>query len=153
MRRHSATSRAGWQSLTQALRTARPWHPHFAADVAVNTAWAYATLHDHGYLHGDVHPGNVLVDDDGTVTLIDFATAVPVGQTGPGAGVPAYHEPELAGALLQGGSHSITPRGEQYSVATIILEALLGHHPITLPLDTDGCVQAIACQTLPLPWP
>lgn len=33
---------------------------------------AYATLHAHGIVHGDVHPNNVLVTEEGAVRLVDF---------------------------------------------------------------------------------
>ncbi|ODU49325.1 MAG: hypothetical protein ABT07_04775 [Microbacterium sp. SCN 70-10] len=56
-----------------------------AADVAEYRRWAVALaariarvvddVHAAGFSHGDLHPGNVLVGDDGAVTLIDFEMA------------------------------------------------------------------------------
>ncbi len=34
-----------------------------------------AGMHERGVVFGDLHPGNILVDEDGTVTFIDFETA------------------------------------------------------------------------------
>ena len=42
-------------------------------------ARAYALLHAARVVHGDVHPGNVLVAADGSVTLVDFGFAVADG--------------------------------------------------------------------------
>ena len=43
--------------------------------LAQSIAQTYATLHERGVLHGDVHPSNVLLRRDGTVVLIDFGVA------------------------------------------------------------------------------
>ena len=56
-------------------------------DLACGIADAYAALHELGVLHGDVHPRNIFIADDGTVRLIDFgygvlATAPPRVGTG-----------------------------------------------------------------------
>jgi ubiquinone biosynthesis protein len=41
---------------------------------------AYLMLFEHGFFHGDLHPGNVFVQPDGTISLIDFGM---VGQFTP----------------------------------------------------------------------
>jgi serine/threonine protein kinase len=46
-----------------------------ARDLALAVAARYADLHEFGVLHGNVDPGNVLVDADGHVTLVDFGQA------------------------------------------------------------------------------
>lgn len=43
----------------------------FLCHVAANTARAFALLHEHGHVVGDVNHGNLVVADNGTVTLID----------------------------------------------------------------------------------
>lgn len=37
-------------------------------------------VHARGWAIGDLHPGNVLIDDDDQVTVIDFEDATPIGQ-------------------------------------------------------------------------
>ena len=63
----------------------------------------YARLHERGFVHGDIHPRNILVDRDNRIALLDFALAIRIGKDDAGvprAGVPFYYEPELARALL-----------------------------------------------------
>ncbi len=45
-------------------------------DVARRVATLYATMiFSHGFFHGDPHPGNILVLDDGRIGLLDFGLA------------------------------------------------------------------------------
>ncbi|MFN0250950.1 MAG: ABC1 kinase family protein [Kofleriaceae bacterium] len=45
-------------------------------DVARRVAGLYATMiFEHGFFHGDPHPGNILVLDDGRLGLLDFGLA------------------------------------------------------------------------------
>jgi serine/threonine-protein kinase len=37
---------------------------------------AYVRLHEKGIVHGDVHEGNVLIDRDGSITLLDFGLRI-----------------------------------------------------------------------------
>ncbi|HEY3329189.1 MAG TPA: protein kinase [Capsulimonadaceae bacterium] len=46
-----------------------------AIDYIVQLADALRIIHGASYLHRDIKPGNILVADDGRVTLIDFGTA------------------------------------------------------------------------------
>lgn len=44
----------------------------WALEVCAKTDAAISLIHAAGYTHGDLHPGNVIVRDDGRVTLLDF---------------------------------------------------------------------------------
>ena len=77
---------------------------------------AYA--HERSVVHGDISPGNVLVDTAGTSRLIDFGLAGPSGSSG-SAGTAAFCAPEsVAGA-------PVTPASDVYSSAAV-LRYLLG---------------------------
>jgi hypothetical protein len=57
---------------------------HFArrslgADVIQRTEDILKAAHARGVTHGDLHKDNILVNDDGSVTLIDWATAICFG--------------------------------------------------------------------------
>jgi serine/threonine-protein kinase len=66
---------------------------------------AIAHLHAHGYAHGDLNPGNLVVDDRDHVTLVDFGVARPLGEGGVVRGTHAYMAPEQV-------------RGEAWTTAT-----------------------------------
>lgn len=62
-------------------------------------------VHAAGFAHGDVHPGNFLVDDDGGITLIDFEMARPVTENAPVAiGAPGFVAPDFVSADARGGA-------------------------------------------------
>lgn len=116
---------------------------------------AYASLHERGVVHGDVHPGNVLVAPDGAVRLLDFGVAafsrVPADlidlAAPPRGGVAFYYEPECARAMLEGGA-PLPPSfaGEQYSVAALIYFLLSGAHYCDFSLTREAMLRQIAEQ-------
>jgi hypothetical protein len=57
------------------LRTDRAAYTRWALDVHRQVAEAVAAIHAHGVVYGDLHMFNIMVGDDGTVTLIDFEVA------------------------------------------------------------------------------
>jgi DNA-binding helix-hairpin-helix protein with protein kinase domain len=72
----------------------------FLVHVGANIARAFAVIHEHGHILGDVNHGNLLVGSDGTVVLIDCDSF----QIGTGSnvftcdvGVPLFTAPELHG--------------------------------------------------------
>jgi serine/threonine protein kinase len=64
-----------------------------AAAVVAAVARGAATLHAHGWVHGDIVPQNVLLGREGTV-LCDLGVARPIGEPGPVRGTAAYMAPE-----------------------------------------------------------
>ena len=83
-----AASRAGWRNADHGggRRVTRStwWRSAAMSAVVARSPWpcveAYADLHRHGVLHGDVHPGNILLDADRRVRLIDFGLAAVPGR-------------------------------------------------------------------------
>jgi serine/threonine-protein kinase len=55
---------------------------------------AVAHLHAHGWVHGDVNPGNLVVDDDDRTMLIDLGVSRKIGEAGAVRGTHAYMAPE-----------------------------------------------------------
>ncbi|MGZ8437857.1 MAG: lanthionine synthetase LanC family protein, partial [Candidatus Limnocylindrales bacterium] len=100
---------------------------------------AYAHVHGRGVLHGDVHPNNVLVDADGSVTLIDFGLATRPGHpTVPRGGVDFFMEPETAAAQAQGaGASPLTAAGEQYGIGALLYRLLTGGYTHSFSLEPD----------------
>ncbi|WNV75730.1 serine/threonine-protein kinase [Geodermatophilus sp. DSM 44513] len=89
-------------------------------------ASALAEAHRVGLVHRDVKPGNILVRDDGSVTITDFGIAwsagsVPLTRTGQVIGTPQYLAPEVAE-----GRHAL-PASDVYALGLVGYECLTGH--------------------------
>jgi eukaryotic-like serine/threonine-protein kinase len=122
---------------------------------------AYHALHRQGVVHGDIHPGNILVDDEGNVTILDMGRsrlveeerASEAVEADPArAGVPYFYEPEIAKALLAGAAPPpATVRAEQYSLAAIIYYLITGHHHVDFAPEY-GALLAQIVERPPLPF-
>ncbi|MEH0985766.1 class III lanthionine synthetase LanKC [Micromonospora sp. CPCC 205556] len=58
----------------------RAAYTRWALDVHRQVTEAVDAIHAHGIVYGDLHMFNILVGPDGTVTLVDFEVAAPVGE-------------------------------------------------------------------------
>ncbi len=90
--------------------------------------------HQRGVIHRDVTPGNVLVDADGAVKVVDFGIAgdtADAADRGAGeiAGTPAYASPEQ----LAGDGAVFDVRTDVYGLGVLLYELLSG----VLPHDVD----------------
>jgi serine/threonine-protein kinase len=113
-------------------------------------ARAFGWIHQHGIVHGDVHPGNVLVDRQDRVRLIDFGLAQFTAGAGPAesgierGGVTLFLEPELARCLLADEPlPPATPAGEQYAVAALMYQLLTGFPYLDFSLERQALLRQI----------
>ncbi len=92
--------------------------------------------HQHGILHRDVKPENLMFSGEGTLKVTDLGIAKVIGGSstlatryGEILGTPAYIAPEQA----QG--YELTPATDVYAAGTLLYELLAGRLPF--PADTD----------------
>jgi tetratricopeptide (TPR) repeat protein/TolB-like protein len=125
------------RTLTELLKDGR-MEASAVIPIARQVAEALADAHDHGIVHRDVKPGNVMLTERGLVKVLDFGLAhfaPPAGEdsaTWSGAhgalagalvGTLAYMSPEQARGL------SIDGRSDVFSLGVVLYELLAGRRP------------------------
>ncbi|GCF08533.1 hypothetical protein KDI_20970 [Dictyobacter arantiisoli] len=111
-------------------REGNPLPPSEAIRLTLQICDALAYCHVHGVFHRDIKPENIMVQDDGTIKLIDFGVALLAGArrvtwrglTGT-VGTPDYMSPEQ----IRG--ERGTASSDIYAVGVILYEMLCGHPP------------------------
>ena len=104
-----------------------------AAETAARISDALNYAHDHGVLHRDVKPSNILLRADGSPVLSDFGiakiiepdgvTGETLTETGTDLGTPDYRAPE------QSIGGNIDGRADQFSLGVVFYEMLTGRKP------------------------
>jgi len=107
-----------------------------ALRIATEVAGALAYAHSHGVVHRDIKPENIMLSG-GTAVVADFGIAHAVRaagdehhltQTGTIIGTPAYMSPEQSAGVSE-----IDGRSDEYSLACVVYEMLVGEPPFTGP--------------------
>ncbi len=116
-----------------------------AARLVVQVARAIQYAHEHGILHRDVKPGNILLDATGTPYVTDFGLAKRVSGEGSvtleGAvlGTPSFMAPEqAAGRITQ-----LTAAADVYSIGAVLYYLLTSRPPFIAESPLDILVQVL----------
>jgi serine/threonine protein kinase/tetratricopeptide (TPR) repeat protein len=102
-----------------------------AAELMTKVARTVHYAHEHGILHRDIKPGNILLDANGEPHLTDFGLArlVEHGSTVTGSleimGTPSYMAPEQA----VGNNAAVGRATDVYGLGAVLYELLTGHPP------------------------
>jgi serine/threonine protein kinase len=122
-------------------------------------ARALAVVHEHGLVHRDIKPGNILVRATGQLVLSDFglvrdSEAVQFTRTGQYVGTVAYSPPEQ----LRGDLDAVDGRSDVYGLGVTLYEALtlgLPYRGRTLAeirqRAESGCYEKPCRRSVPLP--
>jgi serine/threonine-protein kinase len=95
-----------------------------ALDVAQQLCAGLAAAHDHGILHLDLKPENVMVDGRGRALITDFGVARRIDQDASEsmAGTPSYMAPE------QRSAGALTVQTDLYALGLVLFEVFTGIH-------------------------
>src|SRR5258705_2245574 len=119
-----------------------------AVELIAKVARTVHYAHEHGILHRDIKPGNILLDQKGEPHLTDFGlarlveTESTVTRTLEVLGTPSYMAPEQAAA----NNTQLTSATDVYGLGAVLYQLLTGHPPfaggttyetIKLLLDTE----------------
>jgi tRNA A-37 threonylcarbamoyl transferase component Bud32 len=111
------------EDLASLLRRIGQFPQSKALDIARQMCAGLAAAHDHGVLHRDLKPGNIMLDGRGRVRVTEFglaALAENLSGEEASAGTPAYMAPEqLAGT-------EVTIRSDIYSLGLVLYEIFTG---------------------------
>ena len=99
-----------------------------AIQLVIQAAENLHFAHEQGFVHRDVKPANILIDQNGKVYIADFGIAITKGDLeglSESIGTLAYMSPEQ----LAGESQLIEARTDIYALGVILFELLTGPHP------------------------
>jgi len=109
----------------------RPISVRQAAELIAKVARTVHYAHEHGILHQDIKPGNILLDAKGDAHLTDFGLArlveseSTVTRTLEVLGTPSYMAPEQAA----GDNAKLTRATDVYGLGAVLYQLLTGHPP------------------------
>nr|WP_255671788.1 serine/threonine-protein kinase [Glycomyces amatae] len=138
------------QALDNLLRQRGRLSPTETLKIMAASAEALEVAHQAHIIHRDIKPGNLLVDPEGNVKIVDFGIAAAKGgagltETGTVMGTLAYASPEqLQGSQLTGAT-------DLYSLGIVGYECLAGRPPYAGNEPTAAIAGHLTGQPAPLP--
>ena len=116
-------------SLRDIVHSDGPMEPKRAIEVIADACQALHFSHQHGIIHRDVKPANIMISKNGAVKVMDFgiaralADSNSVTQTAAVIGTAQYLSPE------QARGEKVDARSDVYSLGCVLYEILTGEPP------------------------
>jgi serine/threonine-protein kinase len=119
-------------TLRDVVREDGPMDPAHAIEVIADACQALDFSHQHGIVHRDVKPANIMISTAGAVKVMDFGIARTLADTTGGnrltqtaavIGTAAYLSPE------QASGETVDARSDVYSLGCVLYEILTGEPP------------------------
>jgi serine/threonine-protein kinase len=122
--------------------------PAEAVDIVAQACDGIQHAHDHGLVHRDVKPGNLLVRDDGCVKVADLGVARATGSTqvterGTILSTAAYLAPE------QAAGEEVTAAADVYSLGAVLYQLLTGRPPYEFDSLAELAAKQAAGEIMP----
>ncbi|HWB07321.1 MAG TPA: serine/threonine-protein kinase [Verrucomicrobiales bacterium] len=125
---------AGGGTLAQRLKLEGRWLARPAAELIIVLADGLHCAHEHGIIHRDIKPGNILFDEEGRPYIADFGLAKLLDsdrsftRSAGIMGTLAYLAPEIPAS----GARAATISSDVYSLGAVLYELLAGRPPFVV---------------------
>jgi len=120
-----------------------------AVSIFLQTAKGLHQMHEAGFVHADMKPNNIVVNEAGEVKIIDLGQACTIGTVKERIqGTPDYIAPE------QVHLRPITPQTDIYNLGATMYWCLTQKHiPTAMPKDDSSLVGSLDGKQIPKPTP
>lgn len=124
----------------------RPLPEQELLGISVQIAQGLEDAHEHGVVHRDLKPGNIVVTPKGQVKILDFGLAR-VWRTSTVAPTASYSAPKVEGTLAymapeQLKGRDVDLRSDLWAMGVVMYEMATGKHPFSRP-EIGGTLEAI----------
>ncbi len=132
---------------SRTLKQQRPSDIGDIIDVFVKVAQGLEALHQMGYIHADIKPKNILVNNNGQLKIIDFGQSCPIGHRKERVqGTPDYMAPEQVSRGI------LDQRTDIFNVGASLYWSLTGqNYPTTMPKPTGTEISLTHTKNPPAP--